>query len=177
ATNDRDTATNQYNGALRKLPKVIVGGATALNITHINYISDKVGDLTKLQDIRNDFYRLGDEDFYGVMFQLHLAWKFLLRLIYHLARFDADVSDIGCSNWIYMSYTMFWVRDNQLNVGLIMGTSCSLIIIVFSNLATVPIGEWHKMAPKLSGGLMKQKYDLSTALDDERVFRFVVGEW
>jgi hypothetical protein len=37
-----------------------------------------------------------------------------------------------------------------------MGTSCSLIIIVFSNLATVPIGEWHKMAPKLSGGLMKQ---------------------
>jgi hypothetical protein len=52
-------------------------------MTHIsNYISDKAGDLTELQDIRNDFYRLGDEGFYGFMFQLRLAWKSLSGLIY-----------------------------------------------------------------------------------------------
>ncbi|KAB8068883.1 polysaccharide lyase [Aspergillus leporis] len=190
ATNDRDTATNQYNGALQKLPKVIVEGATALNMTHINYISDKVGDLIELQYIRNDFYRLGDEGFYGFTFQLHSGWETLPGLIYHLARFDADVSDIGCNYWIYMPYTMFWVRDNQLHAGLMTGTPCSPRIVAFSNLATVPTGEWHKVVIQakwradetgyfkiwFDGVNVLRKYDLSTTLDDERVFRFVVGE-
>ncbi|KAF7591737.1 hypothetical protein BBP40_001181 [Aspergillus hancockii] len=180
----------QHDGAVQRLPNVIFGGEITLNITHFNEISHKDGHLTDIQLMENNLYKRGDEGLYGFTFQLHRAWESQPELVYHLARFDADVGDIGYAYWIYMPYTMFFVRDNQLHAFIMTGTPCSPKFNYLSNLAAVTAGQWHKVILQakwradetgylkiwFDGVNVLQKYNIMTTLDDDRVFRFAVGD-
>jgi hypothetical protein len=172
---------NAHN-AVRKLPSIIITGASSLNITHL--LAHKTPDTLRAN---HNTYRLGDTTFHSLAFSLQEEYRFALRESYNLARFTAESSD---SDNVRLP-GLIWVQGDQLYARLVTGTLLDRKIRNFS-LGGVEEGRWYVVSVLVKWGFEEtgelhiwvdgvkvlEEWGVDTIMDDGdddgggRVFRF-----
>ncbi|KAF7596681.1 hypothetical protein BBP40_000604 [Aspergillus hancockii] len=184
-TSGWNSINQEHKGTVQQVTNVVYQGSTALKMTQV-YDASYSGRYHS-EVVKNNVYKLGDEGFYGFAFRLQDAWQFSPAQSYNLAQFIADFGDTGCDD--YMPSSMVWIVGDQLYTRVKTGSVCAQKSTIYSNLATVSAGAWHKIVIQakwrddgtghykmwFDGVKVLEKYNIDTTVDDGRAFQFRVG--
>ncbi|KAH7281604.1 hypothetical protein KP509_36G054900 [Ceratopteris richardii] len=179
-----DSINQEHYGTVQEVTNVVYKGSTAIKCTQV-YDSSYSGRYHS-EVVKNNVYSRGGTGFYGFAFRLSQSWEFDAQS-YNIAQFIADFSDYQCDDYIPTS--MVWLVGNQLYSRVKFGPVCSPTTTIYSNLATVTAGDWHRIVIQASwktdgtgyyklwfdGTKVLEKYNIDTTLADDRAFQFRVG--
>lgn len=194
----------EHNGTVEQVTDIVYKGSTALKMTQIydqkytnRYRNNDDADDDLVQPgryhsevIKNDVYKLGDEGYYGFMFRLQDTWQFSPVQSYNIAQFMGEFPDRGCEQFHWIPSNMVYLYGDQLYLHQRTGKVCAPKETIYSNLATVSAGEWHKVVIHsewradgtgsyglwFDGVKVLEEYDIDTTIDDgDTAFQFRVG--
>ncbi|KAE8393765.1 polysaccharide lyase [Aspergillus alliaceus] len=202
-TSGWDWINIEHYGTVEQVTDIVYKGTTALKMTqvydqaytdHYRDEEDQSDNLVKpgryhAEAVKNEVYKLDDEGFYGFAFRLNDAWQFSPVQSYNIAQFMGEFPNTDCEYFHWIPSNMIYLFGDQLYVRHRTGSVCAPKTTIFSNVATVNAGEWHKVVIQakwradgtgyyrlwFDGVSVLEEKDVDTTIDDDRAFQFRVG--
>jgi hypothetical protein len=176
----------EHLGSVAQVSSPAYRGPTALRVTQV-YDAGYTGRYHS-ELVRSDGYRPGQMRFYGFAMYIPSNWQSVGQG-FNIAQFIADFGDTGCDD--FMPTTMMWFTGSSLSTRVKQGSVCNQSIRTFSNFATLPYGQWHRVEIQanwrsdptgyfkvwVNGTKRLEQYNLATTVSDpaNRALSFRVG--